>query len=93
MAHFKGRRKPTRGRVTYGGHHMEISEKLVKAVEHILFSPEAQDGYVDVLRGLSVLMLNNPNSDAQKAGKLVQELAEVLTDYLAENDEDDEAYQ
>jgi hypothetical protein len=59
---------------------------FLQEVEKLVLHSEAQDGYVDVLRGLAILMAANPNKPTQKAAKLVDSLATVLNEYLKDEE-------
>lgn len=68
---------------------MEVNAKLMKAVDEAVLMPESE-GFVDVLKALSILMANNENPDTQIAAKAVASMAEVLDAYLGEDEEEED---
>jgi ATP/maltotriose-dependent transcriptional regulator MalT len=68
---------------------MVVHEELLKAVDAAVTMPESE-GFVDVLKALAELMSNNRNPETKKAAKAVAGLAEVLNDYLAEPEEEED---
>jgi ATP/maltotriose-dependent transcriptional regulator MalT len=66
-----------------------IHEDVVNAVDNAVLM-STSEGYISVLKALSALMASNPNADTQKAAKLVASLAEVLDEYLEEDEEEED---